>query len=108
MGVEAHLVRACATRKFRLFLGTDRGNDPCPAALGNLREKQPHPTRSSMEGIPQPEDGDILTVLPKFLDLPEDEFRLALSWLMSLFQPDGRCAAPRVGYSPTAWFGSKT
>jgi len=48
------------------------------------------PTRPSMHSLPKPEDGDVLEVLAEFLDLPEDQCRLALIWLMSLFQPDGR------------------
>ena len=48
------------------------------------------PARPSMECLPKPEDGDVLAVLPELLDLPEDQCRLALIWLMSLFQPDGR------------------
>lgn len=48
------------------------------------------PTRPSMESLPTPEDGDILAVLPELLDVPEDQCRLAIIWLMSLFQADGR------------------
>ena len=48
------------------------------------------PTRVCMESLPKPEDGDAREVLPEFLDLPEGECRLALIWLMSAFQADGR------------------
>jgi hypothetical protein len=48
------------------------------------------PTRTTMESLPKPEDGDVREILLGFLGLPENECRLVLSWLMSLFQADGR------------------
>ena len=48
------------------------------------------PTGTNNHPLPEPESADALEVLPEFLDLPEAESQLALIWLMSLFQADGR------------------
>jgi hypothetical protein len=48
------------------------------------------PTRASMKRLPEPEDGDVLDVLPELLGLSEEECLLVLSWLMSSFQADGK------------------
>jgi hypothetical protein len=48
------------------------------------------PTRANTQMLPEPESADVLEILPELLDLSEDQCRLAVIWLMSLFQPDGR------------------
>jgi hypothetical protein len=48
------------------------------------------PTRASMKRLPEPADGNALDILPEFLGLSDEQCRLALSWLMSTFQADGK------------------
>lgn len=48
------------------------------------------PTRSTMKSLPKPEDGNVLEVLPEFLNLSEEQCLLVLSWVMSTFQADGK------------------
>jgi hypothetical protein len=48
------------------------------------------PARASMKRLPEPEDGDVLNVLPGLLGLSDEDCLLVLSWLMSSFQADGK------------------
>jgi hypothetical protein len=48
------------------------------------------PTRANNQMLPDPESAGVLEILPELLDLSVDQCRLAVIWLMSLFQQDGR------------------
>lgn len=48
------------------------------------------PTGNNMQTLPEPVSAEVLEVLPAFLDLSEADCQVALIWLMSLFQADGR------------------
>ena len=48
------------------------------------------PTLTTTQRLPKPQSANALEVLPGMLDLSEAQGQIALIWLMSLFQADGR------------------